>query len=304
MKYKDYINRVEEVISDLIGSHHPRAWSEDTISEMLCKEFVSKLSINNIQGLVNPMSIKWDAFKLKGKLEHAHGDIAILVRYISSDNEKIEGVGLLEAKKRYINSNCYEAIKWEQLQRQIEFTRHAFLLLYDYDPIIEYRDNIVFQQYSMTKIQLMHKTLESNAVVLQSDLALQIRKEDKSLYKYSFPLSHQICHRFLRGMDLERQDSVLTDVRGFADKNLGGVKYILLATIVMGQDQQVDSLKISSANDETYINLQRYVKITPDTGQSESQHNDNNGGGPDGKVEKDSEDFISSDVQQTVITSQ
>ncbi len=151
MKYKDYINRVEEVISDLIGSHHPRAWSEDTISEMLCKEFVSKLSINNIQGLVNPMSIKWDAFKLKGKLEHAHGDIAILVRYISSDNEKIEGVGLLEAKKRYINSNCYEAIKWEQLQRQIEFTRHAFLLLYDYDPIIEYRDNIVFQQYSMTK---------------------------------------------------------------------------------------------------------------------------------------------------------
>ena len=71
----------------------------------------------HVTGLRYPCSIKSQAYKLRDRPETRYGDIAIVVRLTSWDREVIEGVGFLEAKKRSLRNQSFEAFKPTQAQR-------------------------------------------------------------------------------------------------------------------------------------------------------------------------------------------
>lgn len=143
------------------------------------------------------------------------------------------GVAFLEAKRTYPQKEGrYDAIDWEQLDRICKRTRYALLLLYNHKKIRGYGDNVAFQQFSEKEGGSDYAALSSYACVLQTPTALLIGENDARLHDRVVPLSHQICNRYLRFMDLDTEPGIVAKAQGWIEKEDQGVaRYLLVASI-------------------------------------------------------------------------
>jgi hypothetical protein len=234
MHFRDYINAVDNCINTALESDagDRRRWREDLISYDLCSAITRGLKNELIEGLGSPMTVEWDAFKQTGKIETEHGDIAIIVQY-ADRRGWLRGVAFLEAKRAYPQKEGrYDAIDWEQLDRICKRTRYALLLLYNYEKICGYGDNVAFQQFSEKEGGSDYAGLSSYACVLQTPTALRIGEKDSRLHERVVPLSHQICNRYLRFMDLDTEPGIVAKAQGWIEKEDPRVaRYLLVASI-------------------------------------------------------------------------
>src|SRR5436190_21206477 len=114
MHFTRFLETVEDCISSAVRESCPRSWDENFITYSLCQKLISERRIS-VTGLNRPFELQWDAVKFTGKTEQLLGDLGVLVRLSGWDGEIIEGVGLLEAKKRSRNSASFDAVKKSQL---------------------------------------------------------------------------------------------------------------------------------------------------------------------------------------------
>jgi len=175
MNYRKYLRTVEQAIRESVTEAFPRSWNENHVTYAIAQKFQTELREHKIEGLTRPLNVRWDAFKLNGGLEQAHGDIAILVRYKSWESELIEGVGFLEAKRIY-PSGRYDSLDWNQLERINRSTDYSFLLLYESSQVSEFADSIFFQPFAPGKTSASLDVPFSHAVVVQTPLAISLRK--------------------------------------------------------------------------------------------------------------------------------
>jgi len=94
-----------------------------------------------LEGLDRPFKIIWDFRKLRLPEETDYGDIGILVNLTTWSNETLEGVGLLEAKRRDLTKGSFSSAKTSQLKRIVSKAPSAQLLLYDYENVSSCMDN-------------------------------------------------------------------------------------------------------------------------------------------------------------------
>lgn len=254
VKYGQYLNTVEKLVRESVSRAHPRSWNENYVTYSIAEAFQRQLRMCSIEGLSKPMQVHWDAFKLNGNLENDHGDLAVLVRYHSGDSAVMEGVGFLEAKRVYPNSGAYDAIKWPQLEHQARKTRYASLLLYETSQVSDFSDNIVFQPFTPRRASTNLEAPFSYAVVVQTSIALQLRSKDRSLHKYSIPLSHQICARYLRCLDLDFDADTVRSIKGYANSDFSGPHYLLVATVSVA-DTDSEGIDVEVINGDTYTPL-------------------------------------------------
>lgn len=265
MEYNELLLKVETITRDIIRRCCPRSWDEDHITYSITDELGS-LDRIEVTGVHRPFFVTWDARKFVGPTETALGDLGILVRLTSWDGEQLEGVGgLLEAKKRPLDAAAFSAVREDQLRRINDNAPRSKLLLYDHSDITDFGDNLAITQMFLQQGETASDHSASNApdahlpwsqaVTVPINLALALDNYRTSLYKYSIPLSVQLCGRYFRGLDLEFDEQVVNAARGFIDR-FGGPRLLM----VVGVSPTPEGLEMSElVNPEVYRPLDRHT---------------------------------------------
>jgi hypothetical protein len=258
MKYQKYLYLFENTIQTAVVKAYPTAWDEDHITFSIVQKLYEQLRDQTIEGLTRPFTVQWTAFKATGKLEHNHGDLAVLVRYKSWESEILEGVGYLEAKRIYPRHDEYErydAFNSSQLRRINDRTNYPLLLLYDYRRILDFADSLLFQPFiSRPRSSMSFTSPFTHAVVVQGSLVLELNDCSRRLHKYSMPLSHQICARFLQAKDLDFDRNSVEAAKGNRGSDLRRPSYLLVANVSAGNADSLrtDDAKINSGSFELF----------------------------------------------------
>ncbi len=232
MDYFGLVQKVETTIRQIIRRCYPTSWHEDHITYCITDELGSFARME-ITGLHRPMFVSWDARKFRGPTETALGDLGVLVHLTSWDGEQVEGIGIIEAKKRDFIGSAFSAVQEQQLVNINASAPRSRLLLYDPSDITEFGDNLPAGHSFLDSSRGADRSQRlpwSQAVTVPINLALAVRNFRPSLYKYSLPLSYQICSRYFRGFDLEFGTDVLRRVKGFIEGS-GDPRYLLVVGV-------------------------------------------------------------------------
>jgi hypothetical protein len=240
IRFSEFLGEVEESIQEIVTKSYSSSWDENHITYSITDALASKFRSTSISDFQRPFKTKWDAWKLRGKPERLLGDLAVIVRIKTWEGETLEGVGLLEAKKRAYAKSTFEAMKLPQLQKIQSNTPSSRVLLYDYDQITGFEDNLSALALSSNRFlewpHGQYLTAFSHAVALPTSIALARKTKDMRLYKFAIPFSVQLCSRYLRGYDLDLGEKPVKAVKGFIDR-LGGPKNLLLVGVSTGDDE-------------------------------------------------------------------
>lgn len=248
MEYSEFFGHLEDTITKVVRTCHPTSWEENHISFSLADKMFKRNQVISLEGLDRPFKIIWDFRKIRLPDETVFGDIGIIVRLTSWAGENIEGVGLLEAKKRDLKKGTFSAAKSSQLKRITSKVPPAQLLLYDYDSVSECMDNwsIQFEDHFYrrrfgTMVPFTH------CVCLPAKTAISLGTYTTDLHKFGVPLSYQIVSRYFRGFDLEMEPRVVDSVKGNIDRH-GGTRILMLVGISTGDVNP----ELPSVNDNIY----------------------------------------------------
>ena len=237
MRYADYFSLVERAITDVIRKCHPATWDENHITFSLCDELFAQNKAVSLEGLDRPFKIVWDFRKLRLPEETDYGDIGVLVNLTTWSGERLEGVGLLEAKRRDPGKGSFSSAKTSQLRRIVSKAPSAQLLLYDYENVSACMDNWSLQfedhYYRRRYGEMLPFT---HCVCLPARVALQQGRYTTDLHKFGVPLSYQLVGRFFRGFDLETDMKVVQAVKGNVGRN-GGPRTLILVGVSTGDQE-------------------------------------------------------------------
>lgn len=229
----DLIAKIEEKFGPTISSCFPYEWNEDHITFSMLKSIRKDFSSFAFWGWGLRESVNWSAYKYSGKLENKYGDIGVLVKLVYRDGRVLEGIGFVEAKRRYQGKLTFDALKIPQLRRIKKNFPHSYLLLYDYEPITGFIGNHALAP-SESPLNTSYKGLASqpftHALAVQTHTALATTAKDQSLYKHGIPFSHLLVNRYFNGLDLEFDEEILNHVKGF-NSDRGFVSYLIEATV-------------------------------------------------------------------------
>ncbi len=139
MKFYDWLNQanrnIDNTLVSCINNSHIDAWSENHITTQVL-ESLETLGLD-LDWEDKPQKVKWEGFKLKGKVETAFGDIALIVKVWITSDRYIEGVAFYEAKRQFFDEKLkvigFTSIKQDQLSRINSNTYASNVLLYDVD---------------------------------------------------------------------------------------------------------------------------------------------------------------------------
>lgn len=248
MDYNDFQSRIERSITEIIRKCHPAAWDENHITFSLVQGLFERHKIETIEGLDRPFKIIWDFRKLRRPEETDFGDIAVLVKLTTWANETIEGVGLLEAKRRKLGGGSFEAATTSQLRQIHSKSASAQLLLYDYESVSSCMDNCLGLNADHYYNRRGYPGgLHTHCVSIPISTAIRQGKYTTDLHKFGVPLSYQLSARYFRGFDLEMDVKTLSAVKGNVDKH-GGARTIVLVGISTGSAEPT----LPEVNNERY----------------------------------------------------
>ncbi len=234
MEYSEFFSQIELTIREAVRSCLPSSWEENHITFKVIDELFSRHRNTNVTGLDRPFKIVWDARKLRKPEESNFGDIGVLVHLTTWEGEELEGVGLIEAKRRDPKKNTFSAAKTIQLKRILSKAPASQILLYDYENVTSCMDNLASQFEDFQYHGPFGPTLPyTHAVCVSTKTAIQQGSYTTSLHKFGVPLSYQIVARYLRGLDLETKETTLEAVKGNIQKH-GGPRILILAGVSTG----------------------------------------------------------------------
>jgi hypothetical protein len=235
MDFSDFYHHIEETVSRCVRSCYPFSWDENHITFKICDELTSRNKEISLEGLDRPFKILWDTRKLRLPTESDYGDLAVIVRLSTWAGETLEGVGLLEAKKRDVAKSSFSAAKKIQLSRIASNAPSAQLLLYDYDNVSSCMDNWSTQfEDHFYKRRYGSVQPYTHCICVPARTALQIGRFNTDLHKFGVPLSYQLVGRYFRGFDLELKPSVISSIKGNALRH-GGPRTLLLVGVSTGE---------------------------------------------------------------------
>lgn len=241
MDYGTFVAQVEDLMQAIIRRCFPTSWDENHLTFSIVDGLAGNFAAVKILAPDRPFKVIWGVHKLRGQIEQAFGDLAILVSLKFWDGDRIEGVGVLEAKKRAVGNSSFDAYRIKQLQKIRRRAPHSRVLLYDYSQITGFADNLAMHslrepaRYAEWQPGYAAFTPFSYCVVVPTDIVLEKRTCTTDLYKFSIPFSVQLCARYLRGYDLELDATSIKEIKGFSDRY--GYRYLLLVGVSVGDQE-------------------------------------------------------------------
>jgi hypothetical protein len=227
MNISGLIKKIEKTITEKVHENYPHDWDENIITREIVREFRNNYKrIDLIDRKSAKTIIEWSAYKQTGKVENFLGDIGILIKVHLKNGISLEGIALIEAKRRYEDAGHFNAMDMDQIERILNNAPHSMVLLYDYQPIDHNHMILPWVHYRNTY-----------AVTLPSYIVDQTKDNTVKLYDFSIPFSYQLCMRYFNGLDLDFSKENIDKVKGFADKK---PKFVLKINITQGDHKDVD----------------------------------------------------------------
>lgn len=127
-------SRLESAIMECFRKSDIGGWQENYITT----EVINAISKGGtyLEWADCPQRTQWKAYKLNGRQEYNHGDIAVIVKIWLTSTSFVEGVAFYEAKKQYFKDQHpigFRSLKTDQLLRISKTTPSSQVLLYDAD---------------------------------------------------------------------------------------------------------------------------------------------------------------------------
>jgi hypothetical protein len=191
----DLYREIEAALHECIDGALEYDWNEDYLSRSVCRILRdrSPFQFFTFDGDIAETRVIFK--KNTGRIETSRGDIGVVVRLTTKADRTVVGFGYLEAKRRYTSSRNYDELRWDQLQRIESNAPHAMLLMYDFEDV-RFNEDVSGDEAREVKPR-------SRAVVIPIAWARAIEKRNIELYQSCTPLAHQVCYRYLHGLDLE-----------------------------------------------------------------------------------------------------
>jgi len=202
-------NEIQECVDSIIRETHDVDWNEDSLTLGVIGGIRKILSDYTIPYMDNaPFSNKFDveAYKITGKPEQSHGDIAVVVtRIFPNFKNPTSGVAFYEAKASSNTNygNRFPSFNVQQLRRLVTKTPRLTYLIYDrenrqigtsdWPSRIDTSDRML--DYGQTK------TLRSYTV--DANLLKNIRDIDVAAGLYGKPFGEHFVKNVLSGRDLD-----------------------------------------------------------------------------------------------------
>jgi hypothetical protein len=239
MHYAEFYRRVEKWLIGAVRSCYPASWDENHITYSIVDMLFARCQSVSLTGLDRPFKIIWDSRKLRLPEEADYGDIAILVRLTTWAGDTLEGVGLLEAKRRDSGKASFSSVRVTQLKRILRKSPSSRLLLYDYDNVSSCMDNVAapYEDY-FANWRSGHIEPYTHSVCVSTGLALSRNQFTTGLHKFGVPLAHQLVARYFRGLDLEMDEETVNAVKGNITRH-GGPRALILVGVSTGDGEPV-----------------------------------------------------------------
>jgi hypothetical protein len=234
MHYAEFAYRVESWLLSAIRSCYPSSWDESQISLSIAEKFAECAESISLDGLDRPFKLVWDARRLRRSNGASLGDLAVLVNLTTWAGETLEGVGLLQAKRRDQSANTFSSAKTRQLRKIARRVPSARLLLYDYDNVSACMDNWVaaIADYSYRRGLAPPYT---HCVSIPAATAFTQGRYTTELHKFGVPLSFQFVARYFRGFDLELDEGIIEATKGNIEGD-GVARTLILVGVATGEE--------------------------------------------------------------------
>lgn len=225
------IAALESSFSRICTSTFPLEWDENHLTFLLMKELRQIFSNRIIKFQDWSKIVHWQSFKNRGKQESSYGDISLLVHVQFSSGELIKGVATIEAKRSYQAGN-FESVDLSQLDRIVENTPFAHLLLYNHWPQElqlkwpndqTWKSNLWISPVNTAKELLSQTTISDNIKVL----------------RVCFPFSMFLTSRIFWGLDLDFRDDIYNDIVGGL-KKLSNSSYLGVVNVFYEHQKPIE----------------------------------------------------------------
>ena len=204
------VKDLERAFAGITAGNYPMEWDEDHITFSLMKEMRNLFDFRRIKYDRFEKIVHWLSFKNKGRLETQFGDISLLINIQFSTGERLNGVAFLEAK-RDNNRGNFEEIRIPQLERIVQNTPYAHLLLY-----VHQAQTLPLKFPDDTN---WHSNIWASPINTALPKLRQLKPVDNdSTLRVSLPFSMLLTSRFFWGLDLDyRKESFQLALNGLPE---------------------------------------------------------------------------------------
>jgi hypothetical protein len=128
-------NKIQTCVDDIISECEAVDWSENLISSKIILELryiLAHYKLPDIEDGLSGNKFNMEVYKLTGKAEKSHGDIAVIVsKFILGQEKPISGVAFYEAKASGNGYKQYPSFDIQQLRRLVAETKKLSYLIYN-----------------------------------------------------------------------------------------------------------------------------------------------------------------------------
>lgn len=215
-------SRIQEAINRILTNCPDCDWNEDLLTFKVIEELRFILEGYKLPKIESPFEgakFDFEAYKLTGKTEQKHGDIAFIITRLFSDNPKpVSGVAFYEAKAS--GAHNYETYSFpsfsiQQLRRLVTSTPKLNYLFYSKES----------RRYNSTRWPGYHEDKDknerwgiytgpkANAITVDANFLKQFRDVNSALTNVGESFGTHFVERVLSGKDLDYSRNVDQTIR-------------------------------------------------------------------------------------------
>lgn len=202
-------NALQDYIDNIVQKCPDVDWDENYLSFQVIKSIRVVLD-GYVLPDTNLSKFDIEAYKLTGKAEQNHGDIAIVVSKSFDNDSKITGVGFYEAKASSLDGHCYPAFSVQQLRRLVTNTPKLSYLLYERHAQIS---NTQEWAASQRRLESTPRKQSFFARVVDANLVKQYKHLESAAHYMSQSFGYHFVYRTLSGRELDYSRPPIDTIR-------------------------------------------------------------------------------------------
>lgn len=205
--------KIQNVVDSIISSCDDVDWSEDLISFNIVKELREVLAYYKLPRMLNmepENKFNFEAYKLTGKAEQTHGDIAFVISRKIYGSKPVSGVAFYEAKASGIGykSDMYPSFNIQQLRRLVTHTPKLSYLLYN-----RKSRRVVNDKWPIFTSDSKGYENQVHAITIDANFLKQYRSISEASMAFGQSFGYHFVQRVLSGRDLDYSRPVDETIR-------------------------------------------------------------------------------------------
>lgn len=238
-------HQIQEAVDSIISNCQDVDWSEDLISSKIIEHLRSILASYKLPDIIggdHERKFNVEAYKLTGKAEQSHGDIAVIVtRKFQGQMLPISGVAFYEAKASGIGHESYRypSFSAQQLRRLVTHTPKLSYLIYNRE-----KQEIGSSDWLSTEILYDRRDCRDNdrkrvhAVTIDANFLKQHRRIANASLIAGQSFGAHFVTRVLSGRDLDYSRSVEQIIRRWLKITKRSAPLIVSVSVHEKQEEQ------------------------------------------------------------------